>query len=182
MKYAVVPGYDCLVASSEGDIYTMPRTFIRANGKPMTAGFKKLAQHKHCTGYMTVSYCRHNRHVNTRVHKLVALAFLGERNPGMQVNHKNGDKTDNRLENLEYVTGLENVRHAREVLGHKGGPSRYNPVPHRKLSENDVLEMRRARRNGDTINAISRRYGVSSATGRMAILGETFKYLPLEVQ
>lgn len=49
-----------------------------------------------------------------KVHRLVAAAYFGE--SVLFVNHKNGIKTDNRPENLEYCTPAENVAHARDVL------------------------------------------------------------------
>lgn len=62
-------------------------------------------------GYLVVSFWNHGRPVLKTVHRLVAQAFLGPR-AGMQVNHLNGVRTDNRSINLEWVTGSENMRHA----------------------------------------------------------------------
>lgn len=50
--------------------------------------------------------------VYATVHSLVAHAFIGPRPEGLTVNHKNGIKTDNRTENLEYMTVQENYQHA----------------------------------------------------------------------
>ena len=49
-------------------------------------------------------------------HHLVAAAFLGPRPLGMQINHKNGIKTDNYFTNLEYVTPSQNSWHAYHIL------------------------------------------------------------------
>lgn len=46
------------------------------------------------------------------VHHLVAEAFIGERPGRLVINHKDGDKTNNSLYNLEYITHAENIQHA----------------------------------------------------------------------
>lgn len=62
-------------------------------------------------GYEYVSICIHNKKVTTRVHRLIAEAFYGDPN-GLQVNHKDGNKTNNAIDNLEYCTQSENMKHA----------------------------------------------------------------------
>jgi len=52
-------------------------------------------------------------------HRLVAFAFLSTDPLRQQVNHKNGNQSDNRVENLEWCTGSENQQHAIHVLGHR---------------------------------------------------------------
>lgn len=64
-------------------------------------------------GYRLVSLSGQARR-HYQVHRLVAEAFLGEASD-MQVNHINGNKQDNSILNLEYVTAKENNKHARET-------------------------------------------------------------------
>lgn len=60
-------------------------------------------------GYPSVQLCVKNRIHVRRVHRLVAEAFYGPRPDGYECRHLNGDKADNRLENLQWGTQSENV-------------------------------------------------------------------------
>lgn len=63
-------------------------------------------------GYSTVTLCDAPRRKQFGVHRLVAEAFIGPIPNGFVVNHLNGDKRDNRVENIEITTPSANVQHA----------------------------------------------------------------------
>lgn len=81
--------------------------------------------------------------VTHKVHRLVAKSFLPNPFNLPSVNHKNGDKADNRVENLEWVSASENVKHAvksglykkRNIAGSRNGLA--------KLTEEDVITIRK---------------------------------------
>lgn len=91
-------------------------------------------------------------------HLLVMQAFVGPRPDGAQINHKNGIKTDNRLENLEYCTTSENCLHLTKVLGKRRGESHGNA----KLTEDDIREIRRLYSSGEhTQREIAARFNIT---------------------
>ncbi len=63
-------------------------------------------------GYREVVLSDSGRRRSVRVHRLVMECFVGECPEDMQVNHKDGNKLNNALSNLEYVSGTENIHHA----------------------------------------------------------------------
>jgi hypothetical protein len=87
------------------------------------------------------------------VHRLVALAWIPNPEKKPYVNHKNGIKNDSRVENLEWVTNLENMQHAR-----------INNLPRKsieKITDSEVNEMRLMRIKGMTLIEIGKIYGVT---------------------
>ena len=95
-----------------------PNYSISETGDVINKNGKTLSKHKNPNGYMEVTLygkgddCRYKRN-KFLVHRIVAFTFLSNKNnKNYVVNHKNGVKDDNRLENLEIVTYQENTQHA----------------------------------------------------------------------
>lgn len=72
---------------------------------------------KNQNGYRSITLGSRKKAKSFLIHRLVAFAFLGDPKPNQEVNHKNGIKHDNRVENLEWVTKSEQQFHVSRVLG-----------------------------------------------------------------
>jgi len=107
--------------------------------------------------YYSVTLVDGRDYVYERVHRLVAKAFLGPVPDGKEVNHKDGNKFNNRVDNLEYLTHKENLRHAADLQLCQVGEKSYAA----KLTNQQVREIREALRQGVKQLALSFRYGVS---------------------
>lgn len=89
-------------------------------------------------------------------HQLVMEAFVGPRPAGMEINHIDGDPSNNRVENLEYVTRKQNMDHAVRM----GLRARGTNVHTAKLDDNDVRRIRNSSANN---HQLAREFGVSPA-------------------
>lgn len=109
-----VPGYEGLYeACSSGRIWSVERETVSGkHGKPLKYGGKYL-DGGFAGPYKKAVLCRDGKPWSATVHSVIALAFIGPRPEGLVINHIDGDKLNNRPENLEYCTLSENHIHAR---------------------------------------------------------------------
>lgn len=141
-----------------------PRYEINSSGVIRDAKSKKIkSQYIGSTGYYMVSFSYNNKSKPQRVHRLLANTFIPNPQNLPEVNHVDGDKLNNELSNLEWVTHRENMSHAFRIglannSGTKNGMS--------KLSESDIPGIRKLILDGVSQYKIAKLYNVS----RSAIL------------
>lgn len=134
---------------------------VSSHGRVRSAVTLQLFPQRLLKGYpgVTINGAPRNKRLFT-VHSLVAAAFIGPRpTPKHQVNHKDGLKTNNALQNLEYATSKENINHSWNVLGN----SRYGEDnPAAKLTVDEVRKIRSEyvpRKMG--FHRLAKKFGVS---------------------
>lgn len=109
-------------------------------------------------GYPQLHLWRNGKKRNHTIHSLVMASFVGDRPTMMDINHRNGNKTDNRIENLEYVTRSQNIKHAFSIgLISKQGEKN----PRAKLTDALIFSIRQLRKEGMTGRMLSRKFGIS---------------------
>jgi hypothetical protein len=110
-----VIGYESYYkVSNLGRIKSLDRVLDKPNvltgGNIVRKG--KILKQTELFGYMLINLCIHDKRKKFRVHRLVAEAFILNPEQKPQVNHKNGNKKDNRVYNLEWSTASENGKHS----------------------------------------------------------------------
>lgn len=127
-------------------------------------------------GYPSVRMTKGNITKNFKIHRLIAEMFIPNPENKPQVNHINGVKTDNRIENLEWVTHSENLNHALEksLRIMPSGTNVYNS----KLTEVIVLTARK-RYSSEKISyqKLANEYGVSKSVMMLAVKGKNWKHI-----
>ncbi len=150
--------------------------------KPTNRGYVRAKagrlckQHPNQKGYLFVTMIVNQVYKTVTVHKLVALAFIGKRLDGMEVNHKDGNKSNNCLSNLEYVTPSENTQHAYDhgLIKAIRGEDCHNVI----VSETDVVAIRRLYATGKySQTVIGSMFGIKQPTVSAIIRRRLWKHV-----
>ena len=160
--------------SSDGRIRSLDRFLTNKKG------FSKLYKGRELVQSINNGYLQLNLHLSGKcspklVHHLVAFTFIGERPQGLEINHINAIKTDNRVCNLEYLTPMENTRHALR-LGLKI-PKRGSDLSISKLNEEKVLIIKKQLLQNESYTAIAKSLGLNPTTIRDIKIGKTWTHV-----
>jgi hypothetical protein len=171
-EWRPVPDYEGLYEVSDlGHVRSVRRTVIDSRGVPRTFPSRNLRPRGGNPGYREVTLYRDGIRWQVRAHVLVALAFIGPRPLGMEVAHRNGNPSNNRLTNLRYATPASNsadrIAHGTSNHGARNGNAR--------LSDADVEDVKQALAAGQLQREIAARYGVTRTTISAIATGRSWK-------
>jgi DNA-binding transcriptional regulator YiaG len=159
-----IKGFENYAVDEEGNIISLP--------KRTRKGIRILKSQICKTGYIMVDLCKEGKVFKFLVHRLIAQTLLPNLQNKPQVNHKNGIKTDNRIENLEWSTRSENQKHSiatglRSAKGEKNSQC--------VLKESDVIEIRL--NNNLSYTKLAKLYNISLSTIYDIKKGRSWKHI-----
>lgn len=158
--------------SNLGKIRAKEMILCGQNGRKRIIKSHIIKQHLDSDGYLTMTRYEEHKNIKSHIHRMLAIAFIPNPLNLPQVNHKNGIKTNNDLDNLEWCTVSYNVSHAfKNKLNNHIGEKHYMS----KLNTKEVLEIRNNVDNKTEIE-LSKKYKVSSSTINKIINNKTRIY------
>ncbi len=155
MKWKDVPGYEgCYKANFNGDIKGL-------NKRSKTNRETILKPFKNKFGYLTIQLSKNDKKTHYGVHRIIALTFIENHENKPFVNHKDGNKANNHVDNLEWCTKSENEKHA-HAIGLKNWKGQNHSQS--KLTNEDVHVIRMLISNGIRNKKIAALFDLDNST------------------
>ena len=164
--------------SNLGRIKAVARVIQRSNGKNLPIKEHIVMGSKDTKGYLQIDANIDGVRVLKFVHRLVAEAFIENPMGYEQVNHKDGNKLNNSVENLEWVSCEENIPHAWQNSLNK--PLKGERHGNHKLTEEQVRFIKANYKKRDKeygAKALAKRFGVTSSPILLIAKGKAWKHI-----
>lgn len=152
--------------------------YVDADGNVYGPRKNKLKLQKTSKGYLTVKVSVNRKITRKPAHRLVAMTFIPNPEDKPMVNHINGDKGDNRVVNLEWVTAKENSQHAKNVLGQGFGETHSQAVLTEEIVREICERLQDRQRNKDIAEAL----GVPRYTVKSIRIGASWRHISEEYE
>ena len=165
------PGYeDSYQVSNLGRVRSIDRV---SGSRPGITKGKLLIQTPNRKRYLEVRLFKNSKSISKVVHRLVAKAFIINVNNFKQVNHIDGNKSNNCVNNLEWITNSENQKHAYKLglQPSRAGENNTNT----KLTDKDVTLLKQLYNSGSTIIEVSNSMNINVSIIRQIIYGKSWK-------
>lgn len=171
-----IPDFPDYEVSNLGRVKSLDR-FInqKCNSKALRKG-KVLKQHKNRDGYLVVPLTKNNKSKNFLVHRLVAKTFIINPQNMREINHIDGNKENNNVNNLCWCTRSENIKHA--YMTGLEQPKCGTEHPGAMFTTEDIQRIRSSyipRNREFGARALSRKYGVHRTTIERILRKETYE-------
>lgn len=179
VEYREIPGFPGYWAGDDGSVWTAKRQGGTRPGRivigwQITGHRKRMKLSSARGGYLKISLCRQGRYTTKQVHVLILETFVGQKPPGQECRHLNGNRRDNRLMNLQWGTRIENFEdrdlHGKTVRGERSTQA--------KLTDSDVIDIRNAVANGVPHVVLAGQFNVSRTLIRNVAQRRNWRHIP----
>lgn len=168
-QWKVIKDFPDYAVSDRGRVKRITKNRIHNMGKIMK-------QYKDKAGYMHISFSVNKKMTTFQIHRLVLIHFKSDCPKKHECNHKDGNKSNNNIENLEWVTRSKNQKHKYEILKHhiKKGEEKCN----HKLFEWQVKEIRNLYiRNKIGYGTLAKKYNTCKTNIENIICRKTWNHI-----